>query len=88
LVQGAALTDRLQALVVWFQDHGIMSKVDEEGDIFVLTEYGCPYYGLARQHREICGLEIEAMEVALGAQVTQCQSQLDGHHGCQFQVKK
>ena len=87
-VQGAALTDRVQALVVWFQEHGIMSKVDEEADTFVLTEYGCPYYGLARQHREICGLEIEAMEVALGAQVTQCQSQLDGYHGCQFQVKK
>jgi hypothetical protein len=28
------------------------------------------------------------MEQALGAEVTLCQSQLDGHHGCQFQVKK
>jgi predicted ArsR family transcriptional regulator len=88
LVHGTALADRLQALVTWLQEHGITSKVDEETDTFVLTEYGCPYYGLARQHREICGLEVEAMELALGAPVTQCQSQLDGHHGCQFQVKK
>jgi predicted ArsR family transcriptional regulator len=88
LIHGATLVDRLQALAVWFQEHGILSQVDEEDELFVLTEYGCPYYGLARQHREICGMEIEAMEIALGTPVTLCQSQLDGHHGCQFQVKK
>ncbi len=48
----------------------------------------CPYYGLAREHREVCGVEIEAMELALGSTVTLYQSQLDGHNGCQFQVKK
>jgi len=54
----------------------------------VLTEYTCPYYGLAREHREVCGMEIEAMELALRSPVTLYQSQLDGHNGCQFQVKK
>jgi predicted ArsR family transcriptional regulator len=54
----------------------------------VLTEYTCPYYGLAREHREVCGMEIEAMELALGSPVTLYKSQLDGHKGCQFQVKK
>ena len=87
-LQGAVLAERLQELVSMLEQRGIISEVEEEDGAFVLTEYGCPYYGLAREHREICGMEIEAMEQALGSEVTLCQSQLDGHHGCQFQVKK
>jgi DeoR family suf operon transcriptional repressor len=87
-MNGAALAERLQALVSVLEQRGISSKIEEEDGAFVLTEYSCPYYGLAREHREVCDMEIEAIEQALGSEVTLCQSQLDGHHGCQFQVKK
>ena len=87
-MHGVAVQERLQGLAEWLRVHGIPSRVDEEADAFVFTEYGCPYYGLAREHREVCDMEIEALQLALGSPVTQCQSQLDGHHGCQFQVKK
>lgn len=87
-VQGTELEDRLQQLVVALEQRGIISKVEEEDRSFVLTEYGCPYYGLVQEHREICGMEIEAMQKVLGSEVILYQSQLDGHHGCQFQVKK
>ena len=87
-MHGVAVQERLQGLAEWLRLHGIPSRVDEEADAFVFTEYGCPYYGLAREHREVCDMEIEALQLALGSPVTQCQSQLDGHHGCQFQVKK
>jgi predicted ArsR family transcriptional regulator len=87
-MQGVDVGDRLQQLITWLEAHGVTSRLDEQTDAFVLTEYGCPYYGLAREHREVCDVEIEAMELALGSPVTLCHSQLDGHHGCQFQVKK
>jgi DeoR family suf operon transcriptional repressor len=87
-VQGAELEDRLQQLVLALEQRGIISKVEEEDCAFVLTEYGCPYYGLAQEHRELCGVEIEAMGKVLGSEVVLNQSQLDGHHGCRFQVKK
>jgi predicted ArsR family transcriptional regulator len=87
-MHGAALAERLQEFVALLEKRGILITIAEEQDAFVLTEHGCPYYGLAREHREVCGMEIEAIEQALGSQVTLCQSQLDGHHGCQFQVKK
>jgi predicted ArsR family transcriptional regulator len=85
---GEALSERLQALVSRLHTHGIITQVDEADDLFVLTEYGCPYFRVAQQHREVCEMEIEAMEQALGTEVTLCHSQLDGHHGCQFQVRK
>jgi predicted ArsR family transcriptional regulator len=87
-MHGIALAERLQELVALFEKRGILIKLEEAPDAFMLTEYGCPYYGLAREHREVCSVEIEAIEQALGSQVTLCQSQLDGHHGCQFHVKK
>jgi DeoR family suf operon transcriptional repressor len=87
-LQGEALTERLQELVSVLTQRGITSEVEEADEAFILTEYGCPYYGLVREHREICGMELEAIEQALGSEVTLRQSQLDGHHGCQFQVKK
>ena len=82
------LSERLDALVSRLHTHGIITQVDEADDLFVLTEYGCPYFRVAQQHREVCEMEIEAMEQVLGTEVTLCQSQLDGHHGCQFQVRK
>jgi len=85
---GEALSERLEALVNRLHTHGIITQVDEADDLFVLTEYGCPYFRVAQQHREVCEMEIEALEQALGTEVTLCQSQLDGHHGCQFQVRK
>ena len=87
-IHSATVADRLHELSARLTTHGVMSKVDEAADAFVLTEYNCPYYGLAREHREVCGMEIEALELALGVPVTLYQSQLDGHTGCQFQVKK
>ncbi len=85
---GEALPERLDALVSRLHTHGIITQIDEAEDLFVLTEYGCPYFRVAQQHREVCEMEIEAMEQALGTEVTLCHSQLDGHHGCQFQVRK
>ena len=87
-MHGAAVADRLQELATLLAAHGVMNKIDEKADAFVLTEYGCPYYGVAREHREICGVETQAMELALGSPVTLSQSQLDGYNSCQFQVKK
>ncbi len=87
-MQGDMVADRLQGLADRLHERGILSHVDEDEDAFLLTEFGCPYYSVARQHREVCEMEVEAMEQALGSEVVLCQSQLDGHHGCQFQVKK
>ncbi len=87
-MHGVAVAERLHELATLMTADGIANSVDERADAFVLTEYSCPYYGLAREHREVCNMEIEAMEMALGSPVTLYQSQFDGHNGCQFQVKK
>jgi predicted ArsR family transcriptional regulator len=87
-MRGDTVAERLQQWVDWLEQHGMVCEVTEDSDIYVLTEYGCPYYGLAQQHREVCRLETEALEHALGAPVTLLQSQLEGSQGCQFRMRK
>lgn len=87
-MRGDTVAERLQQWIDWLAQHGIVCEVAEDADVYVLTEYGCPYYGLAQQHRAVCRLETEALAHALGAPVTLLQSQLDGSRGCQFRLRK
>jgi predicted ArsR family transcriptional regulator len=87
-MRGDTVAERLQQWVDWLEQHGIVCEVAEDAEVYVLTEYGCPYYGLAQQHREVCRCETEALEHALGTPVTLLQSQLDGSQGCQFRMRK
>lgn len=87
-IRGTTLGSRLHALLAWLATHGIYGSVQEEDHAFVLTEYGCPFYGLAQHHQEICVMETDALALALNAPVTLQESQRHGHHCCRFLVQK
>ena len=54
----------------------------------ILRENNCPYQELAEEDRDICGLEREVFEQALGTQVRLTQCCLDGHHCCEFEASE
>ncbi len=85
-LQGTTPTQRLHELAAWLADQGIVNTIRAEQDFLVLTEYGCPYYGVARVHREMCRLETAAIAQSVGAPVTLLSSQRDGHHCCEFRI--
>ncbi len=87
-LDGKTPAERLQQLRQWLEQHDIPSDLVEADAAYELTTYGCPYYGLATRHREVCQLEISALAQALGAPLALVQSQLDGHHGCCFRMQK
>ena len=87
-LDGKTPDDRLAQLRKWLAQHGIPSDLIEAADAYEWTTYGCPYYGLAARHREVCQVEIDALGQALGAPLALVQSQLDGHHGCCFRMQK
>lgn len=82
------LAGSLRALSAWLTAHGILTEVREDEGAFVLTEHSCPFYGLARTHREICAIETEALALALDTPVQLLQSQRNGSSCCRFQVQK
>ena len=87
-LDGDTPADRLAQLRQWLAQHDIPSDLVEVAGGYELTTYGCPYYGLAAQRREVCQMEIEALGQALGAPLALVQSQLDGHHGCCFRMRR
>ncbi len=58
------------------------------GSLPILRENNCPYQELAEEDRDICGLEREVFEQALGTEVRLTQCCLDGHHCCEFEASE
>ncbi len=87
-LDGTTPIRRLQQLREWLDQHDIPSDLAQAGETYELTTYGCPYYGLANRHREVCQSEVKALEQALGAPLALVQSHLDGHQGCCFRMQK
>ena len=87
-IRGAVLDQRIQGLAALLDERGILTDVERYEDGFILREYNCPYHDLAQDHREICEMEQEVIARVLDADVSLTQCMMDGHPGCQFDVRQ
>jgi len=90
---GQELSQKLLGLVAGLGDLGMevsMLPVGEQGDDFILKTATCPYFEVARNHREICDMEQEMMAELLGPGVGIHLSSciIDGKHACEFHVTR
>src|SRR5260221_297599 len=90
------LEDRMQRLRDSLRGRGYDVEVESQvggdaaaaGSLPILRENNCPYQELAEEDRDICGLEREVFEQALGTEVRLTQCCLDGHHCCEFEASE
>lgn len=83
---GEALEQRLATLVQSFAQHGTPISVVEQQDRLVLHGYSCPYYNVAQETSQVCGIEQQMLEQVLGRPVRLTRRIVDGHASCQFVV--
>jgi predicted ArsR family transcriptional regulator len=89
--QGKELSQKLLGLVAALGETGMEVSMqplaDQEGD-YVLRTPTCPYFDVARNHREICEMEQEMMAELLGPGVGVKLSNciIDGKLACEFHV--
>lgn len=91
-----SLEDRMQRLRDSLRGRGYDVEIEAEvaagpgtgGALPILRENNCPYQELAEEDRDICGLEREVFEQALGTEVRLTQCCLDGHHCCEFEASE
>jgi predicted ArsR family transcriptional regulator len=89
--QSVELSQKLLGLVAALGDAGMEISMrpleDTEGD-YVLKTHTCPYFEVARNHREICDMEQEMMSELLGpgvgVKLGGCI--IDGRPACEFHV--
>jgi predicted ArsR family transcriptional regulator len=81
-----ALHDRMNRLGDSLLSRGYDVEIGADGALPILRENSCPYQELAEEDRDICGLEREVFQQALGTEVRLTHCCLDGHHCCEFEA--
>jgi len=87
-METADLGEKVQRLADLRSEEGYMCCCREEEDGFVLLEQHCPILDVAKDHRQICQLELELFGKLLGAKVEREQHILEGEAQCVYRVKK
>lgn len=91
--QGTELSQKLLGLAVGLGETGMeVSMLPMEGNDseFVLKTHSCPYFDIARNHREICDMEQEMLADLLGPGVkVQLGGRIvEGQCACDFHVSR
>jgi predicted ArsR family transcriptional regulator len=91
--QGKELQQKLLGLAAALGDAGMeisMLPVEGPQGDFVLKTATCPYFDVARNHREICEMEqemmVELLGPGVGVRLSSCI--IDGQHACEFHVTR
>jgi predicted ArsR family transcriptional regulator len=86
-IGGQELAERVTSWAELLDQRGIAVQLARTVEGYVLQEYGCPYQNVAVENRAVCEMERQVMARLLesGVRLTQCV--LDGHHGCQFEIR-
>ena len=85
-VQGADVGERLVALSELFADRRLPIRIDDSGDLPVLSVEACPYPEIADHDRSICSMEKMLFSEMLGESVRLTECRLDGACNCTFEV--
>ena len=87
-LQGKPLEQKIDTLIELLGEEGFMSRLEKVGaDDFVLTQVNCPYQYVATRHPEVCELDLQLMNTALGTAVQRDSCVANGDSVCTFHIK-
>jgi predicted ArsR family transcriptional regulator len=86
-LQGQSLDRKIDMLIELLGEEGFMSKLDKvSSSHFVLTQYSCPYQYVVTRHPEVCELDLQLMNTALGTPVKRSACVVQGDSVCTFHI--
>lgn len=87
-LNGKTLEQKIETLTSLLGEEGFMSRLEKlSNDHFVLTQVNCPYQYVATRHPEVCELDIQLMNSALGTEVKRDTCVVHGDAVCTFHIK-
>jgi predicted ArsR family transcriptional regulator len=90
-VQGATLQERLRQVAQILEEQGYMPEIQQlkEGqERYLLTEYHCPIFQVAKTFQQACTCELDVLLRLLRAQVERCDHRMVGHPQCSYLITK
>jgi predicted ArsR family transcriptional regulator len=86
-LHGKSLEKKIDMLIDLLGEEGFMSKLEKVGmNHFVLTQYSCPYQYVVARHPEVCELDLQLMNSALGTPVKRGTCVVHGDSVCTFHI--
>ena len=82
------LGTKIETLVQAQAAEGELCRTEQAEDGYFVHRYSCPYYRVARVHREVCALHRLALSEALGGEVEIVHHLLQGDGRCSFLVRE
>jgi predicted ArsR family transcriptional regulator len=87
-LQGKPLEQKITTLLGLLGEEGFLSRLEKIGaDDFVLTQVNCPYQYVATRHPEVCELDLQLMNTALGTEVKREACVANGDAVCTFHIQ-
>ncbi len=87
-LDGKSMEQKIDTLIELLGEEGFMSRLEKVGaDDFVLTQVNCPYQYVATRHPEVCELDLQLMNTALGAPVKREACVAAGDAVCTFHIQ-
>jgi DeoR family transcriptional regulator, suf operon transcriptional repressor len=87
-LSGKPLEKKIETLIDLLGEEGFMSRLDKVGaDHFILTQVNCPYQYVATRHPEVCELDLQLMNTALGTAVKREACVANGDAACTFHIQ-
>ena len=84
--EGLPLRERVERLADWLSERGHEAESRVVDGQLVLEQRRCPKLALAREHQEICGLEMEFFGELLGVRLEREQNIVAGDCCCRYRV--
>ncbi len=87
-LQGKPLEQKISTLLNLLGEEGFLSRLEKTGaNDFVLTQVNCPYQYVATRHPEVCELDLQLMNTALGTEVKREACVANGDAVCTFHIQ-
>jgi len=84
-MEGTNMGARLDELRLLLEQRGVPAEVVAAGDGISL--FACPFHDIAQDHPEVCSMERQMIEYALGAKLSLESTIREGAHTCRFVVR-
>lgn len=84
---GKSLEQKIDSLISLLGEEGFMSRLEKlDNGQFVLTQVNCPYQYVVTRHPEVCELDLQLMNSALGTPVQRHSCVVQGDSVCTFHI--
>ncbi len=85
-LQEMSLDERLTWIKQKLTSEGFGVSIDRTPDEIFIYENGCPYYHVGQEHREVCIIDNEFINVALETKAKRITCMLDGDSRCTYVI--